>query len=138
MFRGGGGPASTHRGSHRSIHRRTQRSIHRSTHDEILASCIASADALAEAVVNASKKCNRAEDAPTRHSQTLQDMFKQRSEARAPEERKVLSKQIWKLLRQERRQGRQDKLDALISAGKGAKELVKLMTALVKANNSHD
>ena len=100
--------------------------------DEALASCIDSADALAEAVVNASKNCDHAEVVSTRHSQMLQDMLRRRSAARSPEERKALSKQVWKRLRHERQQERQDKLDALISAGKGAKELVRLMTAPVR------
>ena len=100
--------------------------------DEALAA-VKDAEDLAEAVVNASRECDEHQDVPSApQSHLLQDMLQQRAGTRDPVERKTLSKQIWKRLRLERQQAKDERLDMLLQNGKGASELAKLLAAPVR------
>ena len=67
-----------------------------------------------------------------RHSEFLEQLLQTRRSTSNPEQRKALSKSIWKHLRDERNQARADKLQQVLDAGSGQKALAELLRGRVK------
>jgi hypothetical protein len=97
----------------------------------------ADAEALVEGLVTAAKACSRdlGSDAihPNTHNMTkLQELMAARSAAMDAQERKKLTKSIWEHLRMQRAEKKSAKLDEILNAGKGQKELAKILKSPVK------
>ena len=86
---------------------------------------------IAEAVVKAAVRTGdmSASSGPgQKHSDEVQNLFRDRRNEQDPDVRKDLSKKLWKALRQQRRRRHQDRLDTLVQEGAGVRKLLNIRT----------
>ena len=102
--------------------------------DIIVADTSVNATNIAEKVVQAAHRSSRDHVSESKRCQSdvLLNLFAARRQAVDPNSRKELTKDIWKQLRVERKARESEKLDKILAAGRGHRELSRMMCAPVK------
>jgi len=89
---------------------------------------------ITRATVTAAQEGREATDPePSKHSEFVQRLFAERRAASDGDERKELTKKLWRALRDERTLKHEQRLTQALEANKGAKELLKLVSLPVRS-----